>query len=71
MVDILGNEISNASTITQSSAFTTSKRPTYSTNKTLSDSPKSPRKGPGNKCYCKVCQEFGPNPIQALKRKML
>ena len=67
MVDILGNEISNASTTTQSSPSTPSKRPTLSINKTPSKSPKSPRKSPGNKCSCKVCQELGPKPIQARK----
>ena len=69
MVDILGNEISNASTTTQSSPSTPSKRPTSSINKTPSKSPKSPRKSPGNKCSCKVCQELGPKPIQAPEGK--
>ena len=69
MVDILGSEISNASTTTQSSPFTPSKRPTSSINKTPSKSPKSPHKSPGNKFSCKVCQELGPKPIQAPKGK--
>ena len=59
----------NASTTTQSSPFTPSKRPTSSINETPSKSPKSPRKSTGNKCSWKVCQELRPKPIQAPKKK--
>ena len=69
MADILGNEISNATTATQSSPFTLSKDPTSSINITPSRSPKISCKSPGNECSCKVCQELGPKPIQAPKGK--
>ena len=71
MADILGNEMSNASSTTELSPLTHSKHPTSSINKTPSRSSKSPCKSFGNKCSCKVCQKLRPKPDQAPNGKCI